>query len=451
MKRPLRFHVLLLGALGIAILTSAILWAPVRTWLSIRRESANWTKRVEYYRAEAGSAGRRMGGVVPDHATLLPAALTGRTVLRRAQSPYVVVSETFLERGATLSLEPGVEVLFGGMAHLMAHGTLEFLGASNQWIRLAPLTNGAPWMGLFLAGDGTSNVLRYVRMEDSIYGLRAVRAKLDMDHWVCRNVREPFSGHQCVTRITSSRVIYGNYAAQGNVNSFKFTGGEVTVEDCELHCPSTDVKVDAFDVDGVRRGLFRGNLFYGATSPNTDGIDIGMGSRNIRLENNMILGFSDKGISVGEGADIVVSNTVVAHCGMGIGVKDKARVRVDRATLYGNQTAVACFEKVAGQGGGEAEVLRSIIAGSSGPAVTAGPLSRLRVADTLCDTETLPGEGNVRGRPVFVAPERKDFRVNRVEADGGEGRVTGGASTWGALDFWTARDGAGVFNGANGD
>ena len=148
-------------------------------------------------------------------------------------------------------------------------------------------------------------------------------------------------------------------------------------------------------------GVFRGNRLYGGACPGADAFDIGRGSRNVLLEDNIISDFVDKGISVGEGAELTARNNVISGCAMGIGVKDGALARVTRTTFYSNDYAARCYEKVAGQGGGHAELEDCIIADCKIAPYMIADNSSISFTRTLCDQQLLPGENNLQGTPDF--------------------------------------------------
>lgn len=157
-----------------------------------------------------------------------------------------------------------------------------------------------------------------------------------------RNVREVCSGYKSDTRYYNCRISYRNFPGGGNINVFKFHKGLVEMECCHIHRQDSDYEVDGIDADYIIQGMFRGNRLYGGLCPGADAFDVGRGSLNILLEDNIISDFVDKGISVGEGAETTANKNIISGCAMGIGAKDSARATVSRTTFYGNDYAVEC-------------------------------------------------------------------------------------------------------------
>ena len=198
----------------------------------------------------------------------------------------------------------------------------------------------------------TPSIFQHVAFENSYYGTRLVHAAATWTACLFRNVREVCSAFKSEVVFKECLIDYKDYPGQANINVLKFQKSSVRVEDCTIYCPDSDYKVDGVDADYLEKGVFRGNRLYGGICPGADAIDIGKGSRNILIENNIITGFVDKGVSVGEGANVVINNNIIARCAMGVGIKDSAQAKVTRSTFYGNDFAINCYEKVPGQGGG---------------------------------------------------------------------------------------------------
>ena len=101
--------------------------------------------------------------------------ITQDTVWKLQDSPFVVINNIIVDVGSTLTIEPGVEVKFGGAFYLSVRGNLSAIGTSAGKIRFTsnkvqPVTGD--WLYLEHAGDIDSALdLRYVRIEYSTSGL----------------------------------------------------------------------------------------------------------------------------------------------------------------------------------------------------------------------------------------------------------------------------------------
>jgi len=322
-----------------------------------------------------------------------------------------------IQEGATLSIEPGVEIFIGPKADIKVFGRILALGKQNQKIHFRAYTDSKSdaWAGIFIRSEENSE-FKHVDFENSTYGAKLVFATASWDHCTFKNVREVCSGYKSDLSFRQCLFDYRNFSGGGNINVMKFYQGVLQVENSVFFTPDSDYKVDGIDADNVTRAVIRGNRFFGGQCENSDAIDVGSGSRNIAIENNLIVGFVDKGVSVGEKAEAQIDNNVIAGCAIGVGVKDSARAIITKTTFYKNDYAVKSYEKIAGKGGGYAKVHQSIIVLSQKAPIEADALSSIDVSNTLCDNQILPGRGNGQGAPMFEDVEKYNFNFKNVHA-----------------------------------
>jgi parallel beta-helix repeat protein len=323
--------------------------------------------------------------------------------------------------GVTLTLEAGCDILVGRDNHLTVKGRILAKGEAGNPVSLRAYSSAEAdkWAGMLIIDSDMPSIFQHVDFSNSYYGARVVQTAAVWQGCTFRNVREVCSGYKSDTRYYNCLVDYKDYPGGGNINVFKFHKSVVEMERCRIHCPDSDYKVDGIDADYIVKGTFRGNRLYGGVCPGADAIDVGRGSRNLLIEDNIITDFVDKGISVGEKAEVTVNNNIISGCAMGIGVKDSARARVSRSTFYGNDYAIECYEKVAGRGGGHAELRECIIAACRVAPLKIGDDSSIKVSGTLCDQQLLPGEANLQGTPVFEDAANKRFNCTNITmADG---------------------------------
>lgn len=84
------------------------------------------------------------------------AANTSWTV---SNSPYVITGDISIPEGITLTIEPGVEVLFGGTFKLLVAGELVAIGNADAPITFSHQTAGEYWRNILFA-DSSSDALR---------------------------------------------------------------------------------------------------------------------------------------------------------------------------------------------------------------------------------------------------------------------------------------------------
>jgi hypothetical protein len=420
-------HIRILIAL-IVIAVAVTAFPMVKKSLEIRSETRKWNEKwVD--RPEKPSV-KNLPQIA--HAKRVPESIEQDQVLNLGNSPWVIDSHVIVQQGVTLYIEPDVEIFIAPGADIQVYGRILALGEQGHTIHLRAYSNNETdaWAGLFIRSDEPSE-FKYVDFENSKYGARLVFASASWDHCTFKNVREICSGYKSDLSYETCLFDYRDYAGGGNINVMKFFKGFAQIENSEFFCPDSDYKVDGIDADYMSHAIIRGNRFFGGKCENSDAIDIGHGSRNIVIENNLIVGFIDKGISVGEKAEAVVNNNVIADCAIGVGVKDSARATITKTTFYRNKYAVRCYEKTPGRGGGYAKIDRAVIARSQTHPVEADELSSLEISNSLCDSQLLPGSNNVQGIPEFEDPTKQNFNIKAIYAISGE-QFTSPTGTFGA-------------------
>ncbi|MCM1004864.1 MAG: hypothetical protein NC402_01050 [Prevotella sp.] len=101
-----------------------------------------------------------------------------------AEQPIVVFDSLIVEPGATLTIDPGAQILFHDKATLTVRGTLNAIGAPGKMIALRGdrLDNVLPdvgydimagqWGGISIAPESFGNRMEYVDMRSTAFGLR---------------------------------------------------------------------------------------------------------------------------------------------------------------------------------------------------------------------------------------------------------------------------------------
>jgi hypothetical protein len=397
-----------LGLLGLA----GVLFQPAHKLLEVRRGTRIWTEKWQRARKVPNKPGKLPAIENPGH---VPALIETDLTLTKAGSPWIVDDNVMIPAGVTLTIEAGSEIFIGSRHYLTVEGRILARGTAENPVRIRAYSSAKAdkWAGLLIINTRIPSIFQQVTFENSYYGARLVHAAATWTACSFTNVREVCSAFKAKTAFKNCRIDY-SYPEHANVNVFKFQKGTAHIEGCTIYCPESDYKIDGIDGDYLEKGVFRGNRLFGGISPNTDAIDIGDGSRNILIENNIITDFVDKGISVGGGAAALIDNNIIARCAIGVGVTDSAHAKVTRSTFYGNDFAIKCYEKIPGQGGGHVEIDQCVIANSQEAPFQIDKASSIRFTNTLCDQQLLPGEKNMQGTPEFEDIGRDRFNCTRI-------------------------------------
>jgi PKD repeat protein len=321
---------------------------------------------------------------------------------------YIATSDVIIHEDAHLHLQAGVKIRMPQSANLVVNGKLTISGVEGNPVVISPNTNieATKWGGIIIDNTTEKINISYLEMPGSTKGdnnkftgaITSINAEVMLDHVKIENVHRPFYSEygniyidNCHFRSPhTTDMINIKYADTAIVENCDFMGNDA---------PDTD----ALDLDGVGYGVVRGNKIYGFSGFNSDGIDLGEECTYVLVENNQIKNISDKGISVGQASICDIRRNVIINCAQGVGVKDfNSTAIVDQNTFYGNEYAVASFEKNPGYGGGTVEVKNSILASSVISPYLLDNLSLLYIDYSLSNTDVLPGTANINDDPLFV-------------------------------------------------
>jgi len=346
---------------------------------------------------------------------ILDTLISENTTLTIDCSPYLAPSTVRVATGVELSIDPGVKVLFPEESNLIINGSLNVNGTEDQGVIFEALDDDSFWGGLSFQESSAPSNLQWFEIKDAtganhpIYhnaAISAFKADVNMDHL---NITE-----------VHGNPILGYYASMELKNSFlhsKITGDLINVKYGQAHIDNCvfegnqQIDTDAIDYDDVENGTIKNSKIYNFFGFNSDGIDVGEESKNLLIENNFIHNCTDKGISIGQLSTVAVRNNTLVNCSQGIAVKDYSFADIDKNTFYNTATAIACFEKNVGEGGGGAQIKNSILSNSPDQPTLVGVRSSLYMENCLSDTDSLVGIANLFGNPLFSNPSQNDFTL----------------------------------------
>ncbi|MBU0475770.1 MAG: CotH kinase family protein [Bacteroidetes bacterium] len=344
-----------------------------------------------------------------DNASVLPSIVSENTTLTTSGSPYLAKGDIIVNSGITLTFEPGVELLMPAEANLVVNGILQMNGTLEQPIIIRPNeTSGFNnWGIIYLENASGQCLINNVKLIGATNGkilpnqmgaISSYKSNITIENTTILDAPFPIFiqyGNAIVRNCTLhseeiSDLINIKYAESALVENCDFRGNNA-------------IDSDAIDYDQITNGIIRGNKIYNFYGFNSDGIDIGEGSKNLLIENNQIFNINDKAISVGQASTVSIKRNIIANCAQGVGIKDDSSFAfVDRNTFSGCDIGVASFEKNIGAGGGNAEIVNSIFTNSITSPVFVDNLSKLTVNYSLSNTTILEGTGNINANPLLT-------------------------------------------------
>lgn len=365
---------------------------------------------------------------------VLPEVIDQNLHLSSDCSPYLTRGNVRVNAGATLSIDPGVEILFAQDASLLIEGSLQAVGTKEAPIRFLPNTaHGAYRWGAVILHNSTDTCrLSHMIIEGASSGRQPITqnaaislfnstAILDHMH-ITKVFANPISARYSDLTVTNSEL---HSEITGDLINVKYGRGRI--ENC-LFIGNIMEDTDAIDYDDVSDSYIRNCLIRDFHGYNSDGIDIGEQAQNVLIEGVTIYNITDKGISVGQQSSLHVRNSLIMNCNLGVAAKDSSNVHLEHITFYGCQVAVANYEKNPGSAGGNTIVDKSVFANAYVNSYQVDAASRLSIFESISDTDSLPADAqNIWGDPMFEMPYNYNFALKAASP----ARSSDG-SPWGA-------------------
>lgn len=349
---------------------------------------------------------------------VIPELVDSEMTLSMDCSPYLARGDVNITASGFLNIEPGVEIWMPEGASIFVNGTVNAMGTEENPIvfKLNPDSQQGQWGILSFRSTPRKSLLKWVIIEDASTGpdpvseraaISAFYADLELDHLNITKVHaDPITARYSDITLTNSSL---HSRVTGDLINVKY--GKARIENCRFE-GNEQIDTDAIDYDEVSGGIIRNVLITGFKGFNSDAIDIGEKASEVFIDSIVVFNVTDKGVSLGQQSTAIIQNSVFINCNMGVGVKDSARVKIDRSVFYNNVDAIAAFEKNPGQAGGNVTVTNSILSNSSHSPYYADDKSKLEISHSLSDNTLLPlHESNLFGNPLFAAPSMFNFEL----------------------------------------
>jgi|WetSurSiteA1Bulk_404760.scaffolds.fasta_scaffold00381_14 hypothetical protein len=346
--------------------------------------------------------------------TILPAEINTNTVLTKEFSPYQIMHDVTIEPGVVLQVEPGVVIEFGNLVSLIVKGQLMAIGTPEDSIYFVSRTGASPWLQINATNAGID--LQYCRIGGCKMLLYASGGNsINILH--CNIESEGTSGGEDCIAVHDAKKVMISYV------NLKGTGGTIA----EGH------KIDAIDLDHIDSCfVLRCNI----SRFGDDGIDIGTNSGYARIMSNNI-SHCNYGVSVGETSTANIHLNIITFCDAALQVHNNAVVNSSYNTFYANHWGIECYHSEEGtkQTGGKAYLSNTIFSATASEETLTQESSVLVISYSISDLETLSGEQNLTGDPLFVDPEGGDFSLQENSPCIGSGSpdTEGNRTTMGAV------------------
>ncbi len=323
-----------------------------------------------------------------------------------AGSPYIVVSNVHVRDGATLTIQPGVEVRFDAnqslivdTSHLVAIGTLDSMIVFTR--------NTTSRWGVICANLGTMT-FRYCKVE---WGSQQEYPPSNLQEGLISHYDSATIVEDCIlqhsardaTEFQSGSVVFRR-------NLLQFLGRQGV--NCWEHCQSTVTdnlvarcNEDAYKFDSLTGAelVFTNNE---ARNVGDDGLDMdNMGT--VALSNFRAYSCNDKGVSVSRNSgypigSVTVANAIVAGANEGFVTTANSALSVFNCVAYSCTRGLAAYKKYENWAGGRLTAANTIVWNTTEP-VYLDTVSTASVFYSILNTPApYPGQHNSNLDPLFV-------------------------------------------------
>lgn len=355
------------------------------------------------------------------------------TTWTAAGGPYVVSNNLTVATGVTLTLEPGVVVLFDQGRGLTVNGRLLAQGTAEQPIVFTRNAGATTWNQILFTANTTTSVVAHARM--SFFAGSALEANGTTLH--VDSVEWTDSTEQVVDLVNSSITLLNSYIPGGAGNEpVHFSGmpanGHALIKGCVFGAPQG--YNDSIDFTGGNRpgpiARFIDNIFLAAVDDCFD-----MDATDAHIEGNIFMNVlqdarrdsSSNPITTGEGngvSELYIARNIFYNCEHTLLLKDAGAAVVQNNTivhLRTNATAVTggglaippgiilFGEPWRARPYGAGAIFEGNIAYDLDPVIAGDPFplydpsrSFLNATHNLIQGGVWPGEGNLTGDPMFV-------------------------------------------------
>lgn len=314
----------------------------------------------------------------------LPTTITDSLYLGATDAYYYAASNIAITSTGKLVVDKNVEVRFAPSVRLNVSGTL---------IVTADKEN----MALFTCSDTTKH-WGYINASSAIVEINGL--------YINHGTRFINANYGEIT-ILDSRV-ENTTGVIGDDCVGVHNASKLLISGCYLDGDPTKPRIDALDCDAITNGIITNNTIMNFED---DGVDIGTGTASVLIENNYIYN-CNFGISVGERSKVTARKNIIVKCDAGMQSHSGSTITAYNNTYFANRKGFECHHGSSAGSGGTITINSCIVAQTVNSLVTLQPASSFTSTYSLCDTDTLDGETNLQGNPLFYASaDTFDFRL----------------------------------------
>lgn len=351
----------------------------------------------------------------PIYENILGEVFLNDTVLSDVSSPYVARGDLVIPANIHVTIEKGVKILMPEGCNIYVYGILSVNGSEDNPVVIDAYDE--KWGAICLNHSTGVSEFNHLILENASTGgdpeiykgaISAYHADLKLNSVIIENVPV----NPIMLQYGNFEVKNGRFQSDGSCDLINIKHADTAIVEYSVFMDSKMDDTDAIDFDDVKVGIIRHNRIHNLIGENSDGIDIGEGTQNVEIYENLISNCSDKGISIGQASSMKVYKNVIFNCYNALAVKDFGSfAEVRNNTLVNNSISISCYEKNLGSGAGSAQVLNTILADSRLSSIVKRDDGEILVDYSISNTDILTGTGNIYGDPELTSPHQFNFQL----------------------------------------
>jgi spore coat protein H len=333
------------------------------------------------------------------------------TIWKRENSPYHIVNDITVTKGASLMIEKGCDIILKEDINLYVKGRLHIDGQKGKEVIFRP--EKKQWGELHLYGSKNKNIINHTLFNEGVFRSSGTDVSLLNTTFNIKDKNLIYGGHrQAVIWVNRGKFTmkYCSLISNGTGEGMNINFAETEVMNSYFNNAP-----DAIEVMNVSKGIIYRN--YVENSPD-DAIDMN-GCKDIVAQENYMLNNNDKAISVGTeeygpSVNIVVKNNLIINQGTGVSVKDSSNALVKHNTLINVNRGIKAYlknNKKQYTVGGRAISENNLFYSTNTNVVEFDENSDVQISYSCAEKRKLEGVGNLIGKPGFVNPERGNYHL----------------------------------------
>lgn len=347
--------------------------------------------------------------------TPLPTTISSNLTLTLDKSPYIAKTKTLIKEGATLTIDPGVEIHLPHAATIDCNGNFIANGTAKKPITFMPQNGVVEWDYIYFQDPCKKAYLKNVTILEGTLNCKAEELIIDSCNMVIdkKDIGQSGGSRKVLLYTNKGRVVVknSNFKSNGYGEGMVLFYSDITTENCFY-----DNVPDAIEYISTNKGVIRNN--YVINSPD-DAIDLN-NCNNVLIEGNFLFNNTDKAISIGTeqyGAslkNIQIKNNLIVKNKTGISIKDSSVAHISNNTLFKNKQAIYAYKKREDyKVGGFGFVKNTIFEKNEKINVYSDEFSKITVSNSSVNNKILPGKNNFKADPKFIDAGGNNYHIRK--------------------------------------